>query len=48
MHKLPLEGVRVICVVGNFAGPFATQLLADWGAESIWVESREFVATSRP
>jgi len=39
MSKLPLEGVRVVAIPVVFAGPFATMLLADLGAEVILVES---------
>ena len=39
MPKLPLEGVRIVAIPVVFAGPFATMLLADLGAEVILVES---------
>jgi crotonobetainyl-CoA:carnitine CoA-transferase CaiB-like acyl-CoA transferase len=39
MSRLPLEGVRVIAMPVVLAGPFATMLLADLGAEVILVES---------
>jgi len=35
----PLAGVRVISCGSALAGPFAAQLMAEWGADVIWVES---------
>lgn len=37
-HAGPLRGVRVIDVTSMIAGPFATNLLADFGAEVVKVE----------
>jgi crotonobetainyl-CoA:carnitine CoA-transferase CaiB-like acyl-CoA transferase len=37
-RSLPLEGVRVIDLAVVWAGPFATQLLAEWGAEVVKME----------
>ncbi len=47
-RKLPLEGVRILDITVVWAGPYATQLLAEWGAEIIRIESTQhFQATTR-
>jgi L-carnitine CoA-transferase len=34
-----LEGVKVIHATSSIAGPLAAALMADWGAETIWIEN---------
>jgi len=39
--KLPLEGVRILDFTWMLAGPYATRLLADFGAEVIKIQSKK-------
>lgn len=43
----PLEGVRVVFSAIEIAGPFSAQMLAEWGAEVIWVEHSSYTDTIR-
>ncbi len=36
--RLPLEGLRVVSLAGQYPGPYATLLMADMGAEVVLVE----------
>ncbi len=43
----PLSGVRVVLSGIEIAGPFSAQLLAEWGAEVIWIENVAYADTIR-
>lgn len=43
---LPLDGVRIVDFTVVWAGPFAAQILAEWGAEVIRVESTKYFQPS--
>lgn len=43
----PLSGVRVVFSAIEIAGPFSAQLLAEWGAEVIWIEHTSYPDTIR-
>lgn len=43
----PLSGVRVVFSAMEIAGPFSAQMLAEWGAEVIWIENSKYPDTIR-
>jgi crotonobetainyl-CoA:carnitine CoA-transferase CaiB-like acyl-CoA transferase len=45
---LPLQGLRVIDLTQDFAGPFCTMILSDLGAEVIKIDNRKSVMIPYP
>jgi len=43
----PLKGVRAVFSAIEIAGPFSAQMLAEWGAEVIWIEHSAYADTIR-
>ncbi len=43
----PLHGVRVVFSALEIAGPFPAQMMAEWGAEVIWIEHTKYPDTIR-
>ncbi|USD38485.1 MULTISPECIES: L-carnitine CoA-transferase [Ferrimonas] len=43
----PLTGVRVVFSAMEIAGPFPAQMMAEWGAEVIWIENVAYADTIR-
>lgn len=46
MSPLPLDGIRIADFTNVYSGPYATMLLADFGAEVIRVESLQYFPTA--
>jgi len=47
MQELPLKGIRVLDVTNSWSGPFTSNMLAAYGAETIKVESIQYTDTWR-